>query len=153
LKLGHYAILLFFRTQHQRITEPPEETVSAWRVLVVGDTENGTISDTLLDWGIHVIRCRRVSEASKILGEQAVAQIFCDAKLPDGNYRDVVAMARSVQPKTRVVVLMPNGSAEHSFQEAILAGAFDSIPSPAGRPDVQWEVLQAMRESSQGRVV
>ena len=108
--------------------------MSAWRVLVVGDTENGTINDTLLDWGIHVIRCRRVSEGSKILGEQAVAQIFCDAKLPDGDYRDVVARARSVQPETRVVVIMPNGSAEHSFQEAKLAGAFDSIPSPAGRP-------------------
>jgi DNA-binding NtrC family response regulator len=151
LKLGHYVILFFFRTQHQK--SPPEEIMSAWSVLVVSDTENGTISDTLLDWGIHVTRCRRVSEANKILGQQTVAQVFCDAKLPDGNYRDVVARARSVQPETRVVVLLPNGSAEHSFQEAKLAGAFDSIPSPVGRPDVQWEVLQAIRESSQRRAV
>ena len=126
--------------------------MSAWKVLIVADTEIGTITDTLLDWGIHVIHCRRVSEASKVLREQKVAQIFCNAKLPDGSYRNVVAIARAVQPEARVVVLMPKGSAEHNFQEAIEAGAFDTIPSPAGRPDVQWEVLQAMRGSPLGKV-
>ena len=126
--------------------------MSAWKVLIVDDTKNGTITDTLLDWGIHLIQGRSVHEVRKILREETVAQIFCNANLPDGGYRDVVAIARSVQPETRVVVLIPNGSAEHSFQEAIQAGAFDSIPSPAGRPDVQWEVVQAMRGSAPGKV-
>ena len=126
--------------------------MSTWRVLIVGGNENGTIRDALLDWGIHVMQCRSVREARKILREQKVPQVFCNAKLPDGSYRDVVDIARSVQPEPRVVVLMPKGSAEHSFQDAMKAGAFDTLPSPAGRPDVHWEVLQAMRENAQGKV-
>jgi DNA-binding NtrC family response regulator len=129
----------------------PEEAVSEWKVLIVAENENGTITDTLLDWGIQVIHCRNLREARKILREQSVSQVFCNANLPDGSYRDLVGMVKSVQPESRVVVLIPHHSADRSFQEAIQAGAFDSIPSPVGRRDVQWEVLQAMRKSSHGK--
>lgn len=130
----------------------PKGTVSAWKVLIVADTESDTITDTLLDWGIAVIHCRSVREARQSLEKQQVAQVFCQAKLSDGTYRDIVGIAKSTQPEPRVVVLIPKESQEHSFQEAIRAGAFDGIPSPVRRPEVQWEVLQAMRASLQEKV-
>jgi DNA-binding NtrC family response regulator len=126
--------------------------VSAWKVLIVADPENDTITDTLLDWGIGVIHCRSVREARESLEEQQVAQVFCQAKLSDGTYRDVVGIAKSTQAEARVIVLIPKESPEHSFQEAIRAGAVDGIPSPVRRPQVQWEVVQAMRASLQGKV-
>lgn len=126
--------------------------MGAWKVLIVADTESGTITDALLDWGISVVHCRSVREARQILAEQQVPQIFCQVKLSDGSFRDVVGIAQSTQPKARIVVLIPKESAEHNSQEAIRAGAFDSIRSPVRRPEVQWEVLQGMRESLQGKV-
>ena len=123
--------------------------MSAWKVLVVANGDRGTIADALLDWGIQVIQCRTVRETRQILREHTISQVFCNANLPDGSYRDLIKLAKSARPPTRVVVLFPKNSGGHTFQDAIRAGAFDSIPSPAGRPEVQWEVLQAMRESSQ----
>ena len=120
-----------------------------WNVLLVTDDCGTDLVDTLLDWGIEVTCCRTLAQARFILSRHSVSQVFCSATLPDGSYRDLVRTAKIIQPETRVVVLVPQNSGEHVFKEAIQAGAFDSIPCPARRPEVQWEVVQAMRKSSE----
>jgi DNA-binding NtrC family response regulator len=126
-----------------------EHLMGPWHVLIVNNNGGRELVDTLLDWGIKVTSCQTIAQARMVLSRQSVSQVFCNATLPDGSYRDLVKTARLLQPETRVVVLVPQNSAENIFQEAIQAGAFDSIPSPVRRPEVQWEVVQAMRKSSQ----
>jgi DNA-binding NtrC family response regulator len=120
-----------------------------WNVLLVTDDSGTDLADSLLDWGIKVTCCRTITQALSILARQSVSQVFCSADLPDGSYRNLVKIAKLMQPETRVVVLVPEGSGERIFKEALEAGAFDTIPYPASRPEVQWEVVQAMRESSE----
>lgn len=120
-----------------------------WNVLLVTDDSGTDLVDTLLDWGIRVTCCPTIAQACLILSRQSVSQVFCSASLPDGSYQNLVRMAKIIQPETRVVVLVPQDSRDHVFREAIEAGAFDSIPCPASRPEVQWEVVQAMRKSSE----
>ncbi|HET7439736.1 MAG TPA: hypothetical protein VFJ47_00420 [Terriglobales bacterium] len=119
-----------------------------WKVLLVTKDRGAVIADTLLDWGIKMVRCSTVSQARQILSRQAISQIFCDAHLPDGNFRDVVEIARMASQEPPIVVLIPQNSGESTFLEAIEAGAFDSISSPVSRPEVQWEIVQAMRKAS-----
>ena len=119
-----------------------------WNVLIVGNADGSHLVETLQDWGIKVTRCRTIAKARTILSHQPVSQIFCNDTLPDGTGRDLVRTAKRIQPQTRVVVLVPRGSAQRVFQDATEAGAFDAIPSPVRRPEVQWELVQAMRQSS-----
>ena len=120
-----------------------------WTVLIVDDVDGHRIADLLLDWGIEVLHCGTIHEARQVLSAQPVSQVFCKASLPDGTYRDLVRVAKAVQPQSRVVVLIPRNSGQRTFQEVIESGAFDSIPAPPSRPDVQWEVLHAMRQGSE----
>lgn len=120
-----------------------------WTVLIVDDVDGHRIADLLLDWGIEVLHCGTIHEAREVLSAQPVSQVFCKASLPDGSYRDLVRIAKAVQPQSRVVVLIPRNSGQRTFQEVIESGAFDSIPAPPSRPDVQWEVLHAMRQGSE----
>lgn len=119
-----------------------------WKVLLVTNDRAAAIADALLDWGIEIVRCSTVSQARDILSHQSISQIFCDADLPDGSFKDMVEIARKASPEPRIIVLVPQNSRESIFREAIEAGAFDSIPSPASRPEVQWEIVQAMRKDS-----
>jgi len=123
--------------------------MAPWTVLIVDDIDSDSIADSLLDWGIEVVHCATIHEARQVLSAQPVSQVFCKASLPDGSYRELVRMVKAAQPRSRVVVLIPRNSGQHTFQEVIESGAFDSIPAPPSRPDVQWEVLHAMRQGSE----
>jgi len=123
--------------------------MAPWTVLIVDDVDGDSIADSLLDWGIEVMHCGTIHEARQVLLARPVSQVFCKASLPDGSYRELVRIARAIQPQSRVVVLIPRNSGQRTFQEVIESGAFDSIPAPPTRPDVQWEVLHAMRQGSE----
>ena len=123
--------------------------MAPWTVLIVDDIDCDSIADSLLDWGIEVVHCATIHEARQVLSAQPVSQVFCKASLPDGSYRELVRIVKAAQPRSRVVVLIPRNSGQHTFQEVIESGAFDSIPAPPSRPDVQWEVLHAMRQGSE----
>ena len=125
--------------------------MAPWNVLIVSNSDTSGLVHALLDWGVKVSCCRTIAQARKVLSREPVSQVFCNVRLPDGSYRDLVRIAKGTRPETRIVVLVPQHSRERIRQEASQAGASATLATPARRPDLQWEVLEAMRKSSQAK--
>jgi DNA-binding NtrC family response regulator len=54
--------------------------------------------------GYDTICVSRVSECQEALSAQNVTLVFCDRRLSDGTYRDVLGLARGSKQNVRVVV-------------------------------------------------
>jgi len=77
-----------------------------------------------------------------------VSLVFCDRRLSDGSYRDVVAAARSAKQRVRVVVTSQLADWDE-YLDALHQGAFDLIASPCQPTHVLWAILQARREDQE----
>ena len=87
----------------------------------------------------------RVSEVEEVLARANVNLVFCDRRLTDGTYRDVLAVTRSLSRSVRVVVTSRLADWDE-YLEALHHGAFDLIGSPCQPTDVVWAIIQAKRE-------
>ncbi len=94
-----------------------------------------TLVDILNREGLSTIGVSRVRDCQDVLTIQAVQLIFCESRLSDGDYRDVLALAQSAKQKVRVVVTSRLAD-WHEYGEAMREGAFDLILSPCRPPDV-----------------
>jgi DNA-binding NtrC family response regulator len=103
------------------------------------------LAEILEKEGYDTICVSRASECREVLETRKVALIFCDRRLTDGSYRDVVAAARLSQGKARVVVTSRLADWDE-YLDALRQGAFDLIVSPCRPTDVLWTILQARRE-------
>ncbi len=99
-------------------------------------------------WGLEAICAATVGKAKAILARQSVPMVFCEERLADGSFHDVVRAAKLVQSKVRVLVTSrrPDGN---GCPEAIELGAFDVIPCPCRPADVHRAVFQAMRDDGE----
>ena len=115
-------------------------------LIVSSELENRrSLVEILEKEGYDAICVSRASECKEVLATQKVELIFCDRRLTDGSYRDVVAAARSTQGKVRVVVTSRLADWDE-YLEALHYGAFDLIVSPCRPTDVLWTILRALRE-------
>ena len=96
--------------------------------------------------GYETISASRVSECQEALQNQNVSLIFCDRRLSDGTYRDVVAATRASSPQARIVVTSRLADWDE-YLDALHNGAFDLIASPCQPTDVLWAIVQARRET------
>lgn len=72
-----------------------------------------------------------------------IALIFCDDLLPDGSYRDLLSALPRTSRKVPLTVVISGEDRDRTYREAIEQGAFDVIPSPCSKQDVQWVVIRA----------
>ena len=105
------------------------------------------LAEILKKEGYDTICVSRASECKEVLETRNVALVFCDRRLTDGSYRDVLAAARRSQDKVRVVVTSRLADWDE-YLEALHHGALDLIASPGRPTDVLWAILQARREAS-----
>ena len=120
------------------------------QILVVSsEIENRrALNEILRKEGHETICASRVSECREALQTQNISLIFCDRRLSDGNYRDVVAAARSAHQFAKVVVTSRLADWDE-YLDALHHGAFDLIASPCQPTDVLWAIVQARRESTE----
>ena len=118
-----------------------------WEVLIVSsDLESRRALLTILgDQGIDAMYAASLDECRAILARQNVGLAFCDSSFADGDYREFLRLARSRNPKLRVVVTSCQSEWDEYLQ-AVRMGAFDVIASPCRPTDVEWMVIQAKRE-------
>jgi len=95
--------------------------------------------------GYETLSASRVSECQEALASQKVNVVFCDRRLTDGSYRDVLAITRASRQMIRVVVTSRLADWDE-YLEALHHGAFDLIASPCQPTDVLWALIQARRE-------
>jgi DNA-binding NtrC family response regulator len=105
------------------------------------------LNDILRKEGYDTTCASRVSECQEALQTQNVSLIFCDRRISDGNYRDVVALTRTSNQRIRVVVTSRLADWDE-YLDALHHGAFDLIASPCQPTDVLWAMVQARREDS-----
>ena len=99
--------------------------------------------------GWDTLCASRVSEVQEVLGRANINLVFCDRRLADGTYRDVLAVTGSLPRNVHVVVTSRLADWDE-YLEALHHGAFDLIASPCHPTDVVWSIIQAKRED-QGR--
>ena len=96
----------------------------------------------------NVISCSTLRQAEEVLSQQTIDLVFCDQRLPDGTYRDLLSVRRLGHKMPRVVVTTRVGGWE-DYTEATRLGAFDVIPSPLHPTNVELTVIRAMRNEEQ----
>ena len=106
------------------------------------------LNDILRKEGYETTCASRVSECQEALQTQNVFLIFCDRRLSDGNYRDVITASRASNQRIRVVVTSRLADWDE-YLDALHHGAFDLIASPCQPTDVLWAMVQARREDTQ----
>lgn len=117
------------------------------QILVVSsELENRrSLNELLVKEGYETICASRVTDCQQALETQKISLVFCDRRLADGTYRDIIAAARSAKQPARVVVTSRLADWDE-YLEALHQGAFDLIASPCQPTDVLWAIIQARRE-------
>jgi DNA-binding NtrC family response regulator len=103
------------------------------------------LNDIVRQEGYETMCASRVSECEEALGTQNISLIFCDRRLSDGNYRDIISTLRASNQPARVVVTSRLADWDE-YLDALHHGAFDLISSPCQPTDVLWAIVQARRE-------
>ena len=111
---------------------------SPTQILVVSsELENRrALNEILHKEGYDTICAARVSECLQALETQNISLVFCDRRLSDGSYRDVVAATRSAKQRVRVVVTSRLADWDE-YLDALHHGAFDLIASPCQSTHVE----------------
>ncbi len=117
------------------------------KIIILSSNQNrsANLSDILKTHGMDPISAITVKQYRDILSKQALDLVFCDSKLPDGDYKDVINAARLAGSLARIVVTSRLASWPE-FLEAMRAGAFDVISAPCRYKDVEWVMMQAARD-------
>lgn len=98
-------------------------------------------------WALQPVCCSGVNEARSLIRGSNPTLIFCDEKLDDGSYRDLLRDFTAPR-KPCFVVMASSPDVDQTFKEAVSLGAFDLIAEPCRRSDVQWIAVRALREEA-----
>jgi DNA-binding NtrC family response regulator len=126
--------------------------LSSFEILVVSSdlVLRAQLADILVSLSINSGVLSTLRECHEILAQKRVGLVFCDARVADGNYHDLLAMYASAGRLPRVVVASRTADWDE-YKEAMRCGAFDIISVPYRHIDVEWMVIQAKRAERQAQ--
>lgn len=77
-----------------------------WQIVIASTdaTHTRTLTDILNRQGILPITIQSVQQFDAILARESVGLVFCDSKLADGDYREMVAAANAVNSRAKVAI-------------------------------------------------
>jgi len=101
-----------------------------------------TLSDILKLWAMEATFVSTVEEVRALLERQAPALVICEDQLDGGSCLEVLDVLSAAKSGARVVALVRT---ESSYSEARQRGAFDAIPLPLRRSDLQWALIRAVQ--------
>jgi DNA-binding response OmpR family regulator len=93
---------------------------------------------------VNTFASATLAEAEEVLSRREVALVFCDDRLADGTYRDLLQTLRTRKKAPHIVVTTRIGEWK-DYLEALGLGASDMIPYPFRSADVELNVIRAMR--------
>ena len=103
------------------------------------------LSEILVQQGFDPICVSNLKQCHQALASTRVTLVFCDARLPDGKYGDLIAAYRQAGQRPRVVLISPDAGWDE-FREAMRQGVSDVIGWPCRPTDVEWMVIRAKRD-------
>jgi DNA-binding NtrC family response regulator len=96
-----------------------------------------------------------ISQAKEAMKSRSFSVIFCEERLSDGSYRDLLNQVRANNDGTRFVVMLCTGEWEE-YLEALRNGAEEVLRCPLQPTDIDLALIHAMRSGTptpQPRVV
>jgi DNA-binding NtrC family response regulator len=118
-----------------------------WQIVIASADmeERRAMCNILVKQGLEPIVASSIRECEEILAQEDVGLIFCARSLADGNYRGLLIAPRPASRKTRIVVVNQLTNWDE-YLDAMRLGAFDVISAPCRPTDVEWMIIQALRE-------
>lgn len=119
---------------------------SPYQTLIVSDDAENCVALTIIlrQEGWDTVCTSSVSECNKVLSVGSFYLVFCDRYLPDGNYRDVLAITDTLKYHLPLVVTSRHADWDQ-YLEALHHGAFELIVAPCRGSDVLWALTQVDR--------
>jgi DNA-binding NtrC family response regulator len=116
------------------------------QVLVVSsDLEHrGKLASILQKKGWSPLQASRLNECHDLLAKQKVGLVFCERRLADGTYRELISAAQISARRVPVVVTSRLADWDE-YLDALRHGAVDLIASPCKPSDVFSAIVQAER--------
>jgi DNA-binding NtrC family response regulator len=96
------------------------------------------------DLRVNTLSSATLAETQDLLSRRGVALVFCDDRLTDGSYQDLLRTLRSWKKVPRIVVTTRIGEWKE-YLEALRLGAIDMIQYPYRPADVELNVIRATR--------
>lgn len=93
------------------------------------------LASTLAAKGLDPVLTSTLSETRTVLSHEPVAVVFCQNKLEDGAFSDL--LGESAKSKIPVVVCSPSYE-PGIYMDAMSKGAFDFIAYPYAQREVEW---------------
>ncbi|HEX4546714.1 MAG TPA: response regulator [Candidatus Acidoferrum sp.] len=121
-----------------------------WYVLVTSSNleHRRSLMRILEELPLNVISVSTLEQAEEVLSRQPIRLVFCDRRLPDGSYRDLLEHAGSWRHASRVVVTSETSDTVDQL-EAAEWGASGIVRYPFHATDVELLILRAAREVNQ----
>jgi DNA-binding NtrC family response regulator len=88
-----------------------------------------------------------IRDARELMALQPLSMVFCEERLSDGSYCDLLTDVRATWPETRFVVLLCTGEWEEYLQ-AMRLGAQEVLRCPLRPTDVDLVLIQARKENA-----
>jgi len=108
------------------------------------------LRDMFVNLGLDPLCSANLQETREALATTPVSIIFCEKRLSDGGFQEILALARKLNPQVLVVIASRMENRDE-YMEAMRLGAFEVIPFPCHPTDVDWVVIRAMRQWRQKR--
>ena len=105
-------------------------------------------TDILQAKGLSLTRFGSIQQACNALARENVLLIFCENRLADGTYEDLLAAAKRIRSEARIVVtgLESDQFDSLGYSKARELGAFDVLRKSYGIKDLEWAVICAIRD-------
>jgi DNA-binding NtrC family response regulator len=122
-------------------------------VLIVSSRiENkGTLLRTLEGLPVNTFSASTVFQALEFLAIHPLAIIFCEERLPDGSYRDLLGSVPSSPQMNRLIVVQCAG--EWEYLEALRLGAAEVLRVPLQSTDIDIALFHAMRQGRENQAM
>lgn len=112
------------------------------------DPQNdSTIDQVLEDWNLNAIRSSTFAETCAQITKQRLLLVFCDLSVSENGLQSLLQLIH-LEPRARIVALIPESADERISRAVMQMGAFNVIVSPCRRSDVQWTILFALRDDA-----
>src|SRR5215472_1221379 len=99
-------------------------------ILIVSGSENRRIlSQFLAGLPINMFSAASIAQAQELVFRHQIQVAFCEERLPDGSFRDLLRMQFVKAQATRWVVLLTTGEWAE-YLEALKLGATDAVRCP-----------------------
>jgi len=87
-----------------------------------------------------------IRDAIEVLVSRSISMVFCEERLPDGPYSDLLTGVRATWSETQFVVMLCTGEWEE-YLEAMRLGAQEVLRCPLRPTDIDLVLIQAMKRN------